>query len=75
MIPAIIVDDEPVARKVIREYIGDIDYLELAGEAENPLKADILLNRQPVDLLYHDINIPRLSGIESSSALRAGCRR
>ncbi|HEY4064389.1 MAG TPA: LytTR family DNA-binding domain-containing protein [Puia sp.] len=64
LLKAIIVDDEPVARKVIREYIEDIDYLELAGVAENPLKADALLQEQPVDLLFLDINMPRLTGIE-----------
>src|ERR1700754_3125751 len=64
LLKAVIVDDEPVARKVIREYIDDIDYLELAGMAENPLKADKLLQEQPVDLLFLDINMPRLSGIE-----------
>jgi DNA-binding LytR/AlgR family response regulator len=64
LLKAIIVDDEPVARKVIKEYLEDIDYLELAGMAENPLKADILLREQAVDLLFLDINMPRLSGIE-----------
>ncbi|HEX9513459.1 MAG TPA: LytTR family DNA-binding domain-containing protein [Puia sp.] len=72
LLKALIVDDEPVARKVIREYIEDIDYLELAGMAENPLKADILMNEQPVDLLFLDINMPKLSGIEF---LRANSRR
>jgi two-component system, LytTR family, response regulator len=61
---ALIVDDEPVARRVIREYIEDIDYLELAGMAENPLKADAILNEQPIDLLFLDINMPKLSGID-----------
>lgn len=64
VLKAVIVDDEPVARKVIREYIEDIDYLELAGMAENPLKADVLLNEQPIDLLFLDINMPKLSGID-----------
>ena len=64
LLKAVIVDDEPVARKVIREYMEDISYLELAGMAENPLKADALLNGQRVDLLFLDINMPRLSGIE-----------
>ncbi|HVS97480.1 MAG TPA: LytTR family DNA-binding domain-containing protein [Puia sp.] len=59
----IIVDDEPVARKVIAEYIEDIDYLELAGMAENPLKADALLAGGPVDLIFMDIEMPKLSGI------------
>jgi len=64
LLKAVIVDDEPVARKVIREYLEDISYVELAGMAENPLKADALLNGQQIDLLFLDINMPRLSGIE-----------
>src|ERR1700743_3556560 len=64
LLKAVIVDDEPVARKVIREYLEDISYLELAGMEENPLKADSLLNREEIDLLFLDINMPRLNGIE-----------
>src|SRR5579872_5664420 len=64
LLKALIVDDEPVARKVIREYMEDIDYLELVATAENPLKADKLMQEQPVDLLFLDINMPRLNGIE-----------
>jgi DNA-binding LytR/AlgR family response regulator len=60
----LIVDDEPIARKVIREYLEDIDYLELVATAENPLKADVILQEQTIDLLFLDINMPRLSGIE-----------
>jgi DNA-binding LytR/AlgR family response regulator len=60
----IIVDDEPVARKLLEEYIGDIDFLDLAGKAENPLKANSLLNDNRVDLMFLDINMPKLSGIE-----------
>ena len=75
LLKALIVDDEPVARKVIREYIEDIDYLELAGMAENPLKADILMNEQPVDLLFLDINMPKLSGIEFLRANSGRLRR
>ena len=60
----IIVDDEPVARKVLQEYIEDIDFLELAGNAENPLKANAILNSEPVNLMFLDINMPKLSGIE-----------
>src|SRR6185437_14887188 len=72
LLKAIIVDDEPVARKVLREYIEDIDYIELTGVAENPLKADALLAENRVDLLFLDINMPKLSGIEY---LRASVQR
>lgn len=60
----IIVDDEPVARKLLEEYIGDIDFLQLSGKAENALRAGELLDAEPVDLIFLDINMPRLSGIE-----------
>jgi len=60
----IIVDDEPVARKLLQEYIEDISFLEIAGEADNPLKAQVILARESVDLIFLDINMPKLSGIE-----------
>ncbi len=60
----IIIDDEPLARKVLREYIEDIDFLSLVGEAENPLRARALLDEQGADVLFLDINMPRLSGLE-----------
>ena len=60
----IIVDDEPVARKLLEEYIQDVDFLELKGKAENPLKANTLLDNNEINLMFLDINMPRLSGIE-----------
>jgi len=60
----IIVDDEPAARKVLEEYIEDIEFLVLIGKAENPLKAGALLANNKVDLMFLDINMPKMSGIE-----------
>jgi|SRR5215203_3185152 len=60
----IVVDDEPVARKLLEEYIQDVDFLELKGKAENPVKANVLLNNNKIDLMFLDINMPKLSGIE-----------
>ena len=60
----IIIDDEPVARKILQEFIEEIDYLELAGQAENPLKAIPLLNDNDIDLIFLDINMPKINGID-----------
>lgn len=60
----IVVDDEPAARKLLQEYIEDIEFLQLCGVAENPLKANTILQAQHIDLMFLDINMPRLTGIE-----------
>lgn len=60
----LIVDDEPAARKLLQEYIEEIDFLNLAGIAENPLKAAGLLNSHQVDLIFLDINMPKMNGME-----------
>ena len=67
----VIVDDEPVARRVLQEYIEEIDFLELAGQAENPVKAMSLLNGQEVDLLLLDINMPKINGIDFLKSSRS----
>jgi len=60
----LIIDDEPVARRLLREYAEDISFLEVVGEADHPLKAQVILDAEPVDLIFLDINMPRLTGIE-----------
>jgi DNA-binding LytR/AlgR family response regulator len=67
------VEDEPIARKVLQEYVDEIDYLELKGQAENPLKAIPLLQDNDVDLIFLDINMPKINGIDflKSSKLNA----
>jgi DNA-binding LytR/AlgR family response regulator len=60
----IIIDDEPVARKILQDFIEDIDYLELVGQADNPLKAMSLINDNDIDIIFLDINMPKINGIE-----------
>jgi DNA-binding LytR/AlgR family response regulator len=60
----IIVDDEPVARKLLEEYITDVDFLQFVGKAENPLRATALLNEDSINLMFLDINMPKMNGIE-----------
>lgn len=62
-IKCIIIDDEPLARKGMMEYIGQVDFLEITGVFENAQKAFAVLESQQVDLIFLDIEMPKLSGI------------
>jgi len=69
-ISCIITDDEPYARKGLQGYIEKISFLDLKGSCEDALQLNSLLERQPVDLLFLDIQMPHLSGIEFLKTLR-----
>ncbi|WP_422361278.1 LytR/AlgR family response regulator transcription factor [Reichenbachiella sp.] len=61
----IIVDDEPLAIEVIESYVERIDSLELVGKFRNAIKAfDYIQSGEPVDLIFLDIQMPKLTGIE-----------
>jgi len=64
MINCIIIDDEPLARKGLKEYIVDVDFLHLIGEFDNPLKATEILSKGEVQLLFLDIQMPKITGLE-----------
>ena len=65
----IIIDDEPLARKGLREYIHDVSFLELIGEFENPLKAAGALSEGNIHLLFLDIQMPKISGLDLMKTL------
>ena len=66
----IIIDDEPLARKGLKEYIADVDFLHMAGEFENPLKATQVLSSGNVQLVFLDIQMPKISGLEFLKSLQ-----
>jgi len=66
-----IVDDEPPATKIIESYIAEVSGLELVAICHNAVEAFHLLQRTPVDLLFLDIKMPRMSGLELLSGLSA----
>ena len=64
MIRCIAIDDEPLALKQIADYISKTPFLELAGLCESALQALELLDKTPVDLMFVDVNMPDLSGMD-----------
>ncbi len=60
----LIIDDEPIARKLLQEFITDTSFLNLMGSAENPLQALPLLNELNIHLIFLDINMPKMTGLE-----------
>ncbi|OMP79111.1 LytTR family DNA-binding domain-containing protein [[Flexibacter] sp. ATCC 35208] len=64
MMNCIIVEDEPLVRKQIEGYIERIPFLHLVGTARNPIIAKAILQTEVVDLIFLDIKMPQMSGIE-----------
>lgn len=63
-IRCMIVDDEPLALDVLENYIDKIDNLELVARVDNAIEAFNQLTRDPVDLVFLDIQMPKLTGID-----------
>lgn len=64
MLKCIAIDDEPLALRQLAGYIAKLPYLELVATCCNALDAQQLLARQPVDLIFVDINMPDLNGVD-----------
>ena len=63
-IKCIITDDEPIARKGLRRHIGKIDFLTIVGECEDAIQLNNMLNSVQADLLFLDIEMPDMSGLD-----------
>lgn len=64
-----VIDDEPYALELIKDYIQRTPFLELASCFSNPFKAMDFLNKERVDLIFLDINLPEISGIQLYKSL------
>jgi two-component system LytT family response regulator len=65
----LLIDDEPKALEILRKYVERVHFLELAEAFRDPVHALAYLAAQPVDLIFLDVNMPDMSGIQFLNAL------
>ncbi|MEL6719186.1 MAG: LytTR family DNA-binding domain-containing protein [Bacteroidota bacterium] len=66
----IIVDDEPIARQIIQQYAVDDTRLEISASCKNALEVIKFLQHNTVDLIFLDINMPKLTGLDMMRTLQ-----
>ncbi len=64
IIRTLIIEDEPLARQTLREFVAEIDWLALVGEAGDGRTAVSLIDALQPDLIFLDVQIPEISGLE-----------
>ena len=62
-IKCIIIEDEPLAAKILSDYISEVPFLETAGKFKDAISAAEFLRDNPVDLIFLDIHLPKLKGM------------
>lgn len=69
-IKCIVVDDEPLAQRVIEKYIEEIPYIEIICKCKDAIEAMQIISEKNVDLIFLDINMPKVSGINFLKTLK-----
>ena len=69
MIRCLAIDDEPLALSQLVTYINKVPFLELVGQCESAIEARRLLDTEPVDAIFCDINMPDLNGMDFVKSL------
>ena len=69
MISCIAIDDEPLALRQISDFVRKTPFLEFAGECKNAFEAIDILNKEAIDLMFVDINMPGLNGMDFIKSL------
>jgi DNA-binding LytR/AlgR family response regulator len=64
MLKCLVIDDEPLARECITNYVEKVEYLQLTGTGSNPIELTQLLDTHQVDLIFLDIQMPLMNGID-----------
>jgi DNA-binding LytR/AlgR family response regulator len=66
----IIIDDEPLAQSVIENYLVNFSFIELVGKFDNPLAAFEIIKTEKIDIIFLDISMPYISGIDFIKTLQ-----
>ncbi len=74
MLRCLIIDDEELARTLLKTYADKVDYLEVVGTYENPVEALGIIKDQAIDLVFLDIQMPDLKGTTLASMLPEKCQ-
>ena len=64
MIKTLIIDDEPLALQQLAVYVSKVPFLTLVGECQSALEARDIINNERVDVIFIDINMPDLNGMD-----------
>lgn len=64
MMNCVIIDDEPLAREGIANYVREVDFLHLTATCENPVELIKLLDQHEIHLIFLDIQMPKMNGID-----------
>src|SRR6185436_2807916 len=66
----LIVEDEPLAAEVLEDYIGQVPFLELKGICSDAIYALEILQKQKIDVVFLDIHLPRVKGLDFIKMLK-----
>lgn len=66
----LIVDDEPLAIEGLADYIAETDFLETSATARNAMQAMKIVGEMPIDLMFLDIHMPKMTGVEMLKELK-----
>ena len=67
----LVIDDEPTALEIIKDYVEKVPFLDCAGTFRDPLEALNFIQKKPIDLIFLDINMPDLTGIQFLKSLES----